>query len=135
MRRVLGEILSEGHGLLYHSLVQLRGIEQMESVVSPDGKPQVSDVKARLLTGDSDDITILDGLTQERGIGHIRLGDIAELLAADALFHLSYLADELGMKAQSLVRLRMLAHIVDFYHLQGRERRVRLLNLGNDAST
>lgn len=48
MRRVLGEILSEGHGLLYHSLVQLRGVEQVESIVAPDGKPQVSDVKTRL---------------------------------------------------------------------------------------
>ena len=39
MRRMLLEILPKRHRLFHHLVMQLRGIEQVQTVGMPDGKP------------------------------------------------------------------------------------------------
>ena len=62
MRGMLLEILIECHRLLDHLLMQLRGIQQMKSVVLPYSKSKMSNVETSLLTGDGNNITVFHGL-------------------------------------------------------------------------
>ena len=75
------EILIEGHRLLDHLLVELGGIEQMELAVTPHGKAQMSDVEPFLITGDGDDVAVVDCLAHQGDIAREPLGDITEMLA------------------------------------------------------
>ena len=56
------QIAIERHGFLHHFLVQRGGIQQVESVLAPHGKPQMGNVEAFLIAGDGDDVTIVDGI-------------------------------------------------------------------------
>ena len=71
MRGMLLKILIERHGLLDHLLVQLRGIEQMEPVLLPDGKAQMGNVESRLVAGDGNDVAVVNGLTHRLCILHL----------------------------------------------------------------
>ena len=104
------EILPQGHRLLDHLLVKLGGIEQMELTIAPDGESEVGDVETFLVTGDGDDITILDGLTHQGDIARETLGDISETLSGDLLLHLADIGNILRMLAQRLIAVGMFTH-------------------------
>lgn len=133
MRGVLLQILIERHGLEHHLLMQLRGIQQVKPIVFPYRKAEVRDVEPRLFAGDGDDIAVVDGLAQLLAVANGRFGNIAKLLARHLLFHLADIADKLRMLLQSLVALRVLAHVVDTDLLKGREGRIGSLYLMDDA--
>jgi hypothetical protein len=57
------QILVEGHGFFDDLLVYHRRIKQMQTIFLPYGKPQVGDVQTFLVTGDGNDITIVNSLT------------------------------------------------------------------------
>ena len=118
---MLLQVLVERHGLKNHLFVQLRRIEQMQSILLPYGKAQVGYVEAGLLTGDGNDIAIVDDLAQQRLISHRLLGDEAILSTRHLLFHLADGANELRMLAKSLIALRMGAHLVNLYGLNSSE--------------
>ena len=84
VRGMLLKILIERHRLFHHLLVQLRGIQQMESVFTPHGKAEVGDVETRLVADDGNDITIVYGLTHGWRVLDFRLGNETELLACQA---------------------------------------------------
>ena len=134
MGAVLLQVLIERHGLLDHLLMQHRGIEQMQVAVFPDRKTKMSDVETSLLTGDGNDVAIIDGLTEQRLIPNHLLGDITEASACDLLFHLTDGSHILRMRFERLITLRMLTHIVYLDVLDGRERRIRRLDLLHDAN-
>ena len=133
VRGMLREILAERHRLLDDLLVQLRGIEQMQSVLLPDGKAQMGNVETGLIAGDGYDVTIVDGLTHRLCVLYLRLGDEAELLSSDALLRLLDVGHILGVRLQGLVALGMLTHITDLDGLYRRKGWIRLLDLADDA--
>ena len=133
MRGMLLKILVERHRLFHHLLVQLRGIQQMESVVAPHGKTEVGNVETGLVAGDGDDISIVHSLPHGWRVLDTRFWDEAELLTREALFHLSDFSHKLRVGLQGLVTLRMLTHIIDFDGLYLGKRRIRLLDLCDDA--
>ena len=71
VRGMLLKILIERHGLFDHLLMQLRGIEQMQSVLPPDGKPEMGNVKSGLIAGDGNDVAIMHGLTHRLRVLHL----------------------------------------------------------------
>ena len=90
MGAVLLQILIEGHGLLYHLLMQHRGVEQMQSPVFPYGKAEVRNIESCLLAGDGDDVTIV-GHPAEQGVildclfgWHPRIPDAPEGLCSSS---------------------------------------------------
>ena len=133
LRGMLREILAERHRLLDDLLVQLRSIEQMQSVLLPYGKAQMGNVETGLIAGDGYDVTIVDGLTHRLCVLYLRLGDEAELLSSDALLRLLDVGHILGVSLQGLIALGMLTHIIDLDGLHGRKGRIRLLDLADDA--
>ena len=78
MRGMLLKILIERHRLLDHLLIQLRGIEQMQSVFVPHGKAQMGNVESGLVAGNGNDVAIVHSLAHGSGILHLRLGDKTE---------------------------------------------------------
>ena len=86
---MLFHILVERHGLLNDFLVQLRSIEQVQTVLAPHGKTEVGDVESFLVACDGDDITVLNGLTHQFRVFNSRLGDIAIALTRQSLFLLA----------------------------------------------
>ena len=133
MRGMLLKILIERHRLLDHLLVQLRGIEQVEPVLLPDGKAQMGNVESGLVAGDGNDVAVVNGLTHRLCILHLPLGDEAELQSTDARLHLADFRHKLRVRLQSLVALGMLTHIVDLDGLYRRKGRIGLLDLTDDA--
>ena len=133
VRGMLREILAERHRLLDDLLVQLRSIEQMQSVLLPYGKAQMGNVETGLIAGDGYDVTIVDGLTHRLCVLYLRLGDEAELLSSDALLRLLDVGHILGVRLQGLVALGMLTHITDLDGLYRRKGWIRLLDLADDA--
>ena len=105
----------------------------MQSVFLPYGKAQMGNVESRLVAGDGNDVAIVYGLTHRLRVLHLRLGDEAELLSSDALLRLLDVGHILRMSLQGLVALGVLTHITDLNGLYGRKRRIRLLNLADDA--
>ena len=77
MRRVLLQIPVESHRFLYDFLVQLRGIQQVQAVALPDGKAQVGNIQSFLITRDGDDVTVMDGLTQQLAVDDTGLRNVA----------------------------------------------------------
>ena len=130
---MLLKVLIERHGLLDDLLVQLRGIEQVQSILPPHGEAQMGNVETGLVAGDGNDVAIVDGLTHRLRVLHFGLGDEAELHARDALLHFSDIGHILGVRLQGLVALRVLTHIVDFDGLYRGKGRIGLLNLADDA--
>ena len=133
VRGMLREILAERHRLLDDLLVQLRSIEQMQSILLPYGKAQMGNVETGLIAGDGYDVTIVDGLTHRLCVLYLRLGDEAELLSSDALLRLLDVGHILGVRLQGLVALGMLTHITDLDGLYRRKGWIRLLDLADDA--
>ena len=86
---MLLQVLVERHGLKNHLFVQLRRIEQMQSILLPYGKTQVGYVESGFLTGDGNDIAIVDDLAKKRLITNRLLGDEAILSTRHLLFHLA----------------------------------------------
>ena len=78
---MLLQILVERHRLEYHFLVQLRGVQQVKPVVLPYSEAQMGNVEPRLLTGDGDDVAVVDGLAQQLAFANVRLRDESELEA------------------------------------------------------
>ena len=135
MRRMLLQILIHGHGFDHHLVMQLRCVEQMQTVLAPEGKSQVGNVESGLVAGDSDDVAILDDCAQQFVIGHSLLGDIAILGTRHLAFHLGDGTNKLRMLAERLIALRMGAHIAYTDILHGCERWIGRLNLGDHTST
>ena len=133
MRWMLLKILIERHGFLDHLLMQLRGVEQMKSVLLPHGKAEVGNVETGLIAGDGNDIAIVYGLTHGLGVFHLRFGDETELQTRDALFHLLNFRHILRMRLKGLVALGVPTHIIDFDGLLGCKGRIGLLDLTDDA--
>lgn len=71
MRRMLRQILAQGHGLLYHFMVQLRGVEQMKTITKPYGKAKMGDVESWLGAGDGDNVAIVDNSAEQTGIANL----------------------------------------------------------------
>ena len=112
MGTVLLQILVERHGLLHHLLMQHRSIEQMQVAVFPHSKAKLGNVETCLLTGDGNDVAIIDDLTEQSLILHHLFGYIVEASARDTLFHLKDSVDILRMLFECLIALRMLTHVV-----------------------
>ena len=73
---MLLQILIHGHGFDDHLVVQLRCVEQMQTVLAPEGKAQMGDVESGLVACDSNDVAILDHRAKQFVIAHSLLGDI-----------------------------------------------------------
>ena len=128
---MLLQILIHRHGFDHHLVVQLRCVEQMQTILTPEGKTQVGDVESGLVAGDSDDVAILDDRAQQFVIAHSLLGDKAILGSRHLALHLGDIADKLRMFAERLIALRMGAHIAYTDILHGCERWIGRLNLGD----
>ena len=105
----------------------------MQTVLLPHGKAQMSDIKSGLLTSDGNDVTIVDGFAHDFCVANLRLGDIAELHARDALLHPTDFRHIFRMCLQCLIALGMLTHIVDANSLNRHKWRIGLLYLAHDA--
>ena len=130
---MLLQVAIERHRLHDHLMVQFRGIQQVKPVVLPYCKTQMDYIKPRLVAGDGNDVTVVDGLAQQLGVAYGRLGDITELHAAEVLFSLVDAAYEFRMFLQCLIALGMRAHIIDADFLDSRENSLRLLDLCNES--
>ena len=133
VRGMLAEILPKCHRFLNHLLVKLRGVQQMQVAILPNGESQMGDVEAGLLAGDGDNVAVANSLVHLSTTAYSRLRDIAELLARHALLHPLYLAHVFRVLAQSLIALGVLAHIVDTDGLNGCEWRIGRLDLCDEA--
>ena len=113
--------------------MQLRGIEQVESVLLPYGKAQVGDLQPFFLAGNGNDITVLHRLPHQLGILDSKFGDIAERLACERLFLLANFFHQRRVRLQCLITSWMLTHEVDVDVLKSREGRIGPLNLLNES--
>ena len=70
LRRMLLHVLIEGHGFFYYLLVYLRGIEHVQSVFMPYCYAYVRSIESGFGCGDSYNVAIVDGRTEQFGIGY-----------------------------------------------------------------
>ena len=133
VRGMLLEILVEGHGFLDHAVVQLRGVEQMETVAAPHGKAQVGDVETGLVAGDGDDVAVAHHLAHHLGVLDQIFGN--EMIAAtgEGLLLGGNIGNKLGMGLQGGIRLGVATHIVDLDGLEAAEGGRLLLYLADEA--
>ena len=95
----------------------------MQSVFSPHGKTQMSDIQSGLRCRDSQDITIVNHRAKQFAILYLRLRNIAELPSRQLFLLFCYHRHILWTSLQRLVRLWMLTHIVHanrLYRCKGR---------------
>ena len=67
MRGMFLQVLIERHGFLNDLFVYHRRIKQVQTILLPYGKTQVGNVQSFLITGDGNDVSIMDCLTQRFG--------------------------------------------------------------------
>ena len=126
------KILVKCHGLFHHPFVQLGGIEQVQTVLTPDGKSQMGNIQAFLVARNGNDVAIVNRFPQELGIPNGRLGYKTPFSACQRLFLPTNVVHPFRMRLQRLVLLWMATHEVYVNVLYCREWRIRLLYLRDD---
>lgn len=69
--------------IFYHFMIERGGIEHMQSVLMPGSNANMTDLQAFLHCHDSDDIPVMNCLSQQTAVVDGILGDITLLCARD----------------------------------------------------
>ena len=99
----------------------------------PNGNAYVRRVKSLFRSENNKDVTIMNGLAKQTGVGYRCLGNIAIALPRDRLLHPADTCHPFRMRRQLRIVLRVRGHPVDFQMLYGSEWRIGRLDISNNA--
>ena len=126
---MLEEVLLERHGFLHHLMMDAGSVEQMQSVIMPNGNTDMLRIKTSDRCDNGDDIPIVDGIAQQLRIGELFLWNITVLSSVYCLFLFTDSWYITRIYLEHPIEIRMLGHVVNLNGLYGREGRVRRLYL------
>lgn len=107
----------------------------MKTILAPDGKAEVSYLKAQLIGGHGEDVAVMDVLSEQTVPTSLGLGNIMVLQACKSLLLSTDFRHPFRMARKRDVCIRMLTHIGWVKGLHGSERRLVRLYLLDKAHT
>ena len=90
-----------------------RGIEKMESVFMPNGDSYMACIQPLLAGEHNEDVAIVDGATEQRGVVDGAFWDVAKLATVESFFACSDLGNGRHITLEHRIKIDMGGHKID----------------------